>query len=242
MKTLLFVLAFAVTGIVSGCRPKKPAYQNRTMDEWLQILKADTNSPGNPLRIAQISYDNKWQTVIVEVPLSYDLLKDCDFFEKNGKLGLAIGDRGLSTFCERATNGNCLLGFDENNIHFGTNHIRAEFFISNPLNLDRPLHAEGPIAQLVSSNSIQVNAHVFPTASFDGVVLWADLSVSNATFSIELLDTNGNHIKTISGVTSNGVINERWNLVGDSGNIYPRDAFSPIFRVGISNSLSGKKP
>ena len=39
MKTLLFVLAFAVAGIVSGCNPKKPAYQNRTMDEWFKYSK-----------------------------------------------------------------------------------------------------------------------------------------------------------------------------------------------------------
>ena len=212
------------------------------MVQWLNTLKANTNSSDDPLKIVQIINDDQSGNVEFEVPMSYDLLAaheilEKDGMEKNGKFDLIINSRAFSTGCWRATNGNCILGCDANDFTPGTNQVQVEFFIFNPSNMDRILMATGPIAEFVSSNVCRANEHVTFDYSKGEAVLWADLSIQNASFSIELLDTNANHIKTISGITTNGVINERWNLIGDSGKIYPHDSFNAVYHIALVNSL-----
>ena len=204
------------------------------MAKWLQILRANTNSTEDPLKITRITYDKKFEAMAVEVPMSYDLLKKHDFLGRKGKFNLILNGGILLTYCERATNGTCLLGFDKNLLRPGTNQIQVVFYITK---MDNPLIATGPVTEFVSSNVCQVNSHVFLDRN-GMVVLWADLSVSNAVYSIELLHTNGNLIKTITGRTTNGTINERWNLTDDAGNIYPLGSFEAVYHVAIPNSVS----
>jgi hypothetical protein len=132
---------------------RKPTYQGRSMVQWLKILKTNSNPAGEPLKIVHIINRAESDVVTVEVPMSYDLLKKYDFFERNGKLGLMINERGFSTFNARAANGDCLLGFDKNNLNLGTNQIQVEFFIHNSSDRDRPLYAEGPIVEFVITNN-----------------------------------------------------------------------------------------
>ena len=234
----LLCVAGIVAIVVIGCAPKGPTFQGHNMVQWLQILRANTNSTENPLKIVQMIYDNKFEVTTVEVALSYDLLKERDFLGENGKFNLIINGRDLSTNCSRATNGDCLCEFDKNVLNPGTNQIQVAFSI---FKMDQPLYVTGPITEFVSSNICRVNEHV-TIDRFKGVaVLWADLSIPNAIFSIELLDTNGNHIKTISGITTNGVINERWDLIGDSGKSYPYDSFNAVYHLALTNSLSQTK-
>jgi hypothetical protein len=234
-------VAGIVAIVVIGCGPKERTSQGHTMVQWLKILKSNTNSTDDPLKIVKIINDDKFGNVEFEVPMSYDLLKEHDFLEKNGKFDLSINSRLLSTYCGRATNGNCILGCGINDFTPGTNQVQVEFFISNPSDIDRSLYATGPITEFVSSNICRVNEHV-TIDRFKGVaILWADLSIPNASFSIELLDTNGSHIKTISGITTNGVINERWDLTGDSGKRYSFDSFNAVYHVALANSLSQTK-
>lgn len=217
--------------------PPKPTYQGQNMAQWLKKLRTDTNSIDDPLKIIRITKYDKSGNVEFELPLSYDLLKKYDFFERHGKIHLMIGEKALSTYCERATNGNLILGCDINDFTRGTNQVRAVFFIFNPSNKERFLHAESPPAEFVSDKAIYIHPKIF-TGRDNQIILWAELSVSNADYSIDLLDTNNNSIKTFTEHTSDGTINEQWNLIGDSGKIYPRDAFGVIYHVAVSN-LSG---
>lgn len=217
--------------------PVQPTRQGLTISQWLQKLRSNTNSTENPLKIAKITNKRDRDIVEFEVPLSYDLLAKYDFLEGNGRLHLLSGAHTLSTYCERATNGNCILGCDANAFTPGTNQIKVQFFILNPSNIDRSLYATGPVANFVSSNVCQVNEQITFDRSSGKIVLWADLSIPDAIYNIELLDTNGDHIKTISGVTTNGTINERWNLIGDSGKKYPFNAFNAVFHITRTNAL-----
>lgn len=134
---------------------KEPTFQNHNMAQWLGILKTDTDSAGDPLRIGQIIYNNKSRIGAVEVPLSYELVKKYDFCERQGKFDLVINGRYVSTTCWRATNGNCSLAFDQTELNPGTNQIRIWFMINNPSDIDHFLHATGPITRLVSSNAFR---------------------------------------------------------------------------------------
>lgn len=211
--------------------------QGHNMSQWLKILGTNTNSTDDPLKIVKITSDDKFGNVEVEVPMAYDLLERYDFLQNKGKFDLSINGRVLSTGCRRATNGNCILGCGANAFTPGTNQVQVQFFITNPSNKDRSLYATGPVAEFVSSNVCSVSEQVFRDSK-GMVVLWADLSISNARYNIELLDTNGGHIKTISGITSNGVINEKWNLVGDSGKSYSFDSFDAVYHIALTNSFA----
>ncbi|MGO8681702.1 MAG: hypothetical protein ACLQU6_12385 [Limisphaerales bacterium] len=234
----LLCVAGTVAIVVTGCGPKEPTVQGHNMVQWLQILRANTNSTENPLKLVQMIYDKKFEVISAEVAMAYNLLKEHDFLGENGQFNLIINGRSLSTYCSRATNGDCLCEFDNNVLNPGTNQIQVAFSI---FKMDQPLYATGPITEFVSSNICRVNEHV-TIDHFKGVaILWADLSIPNAIFNIELLDTNGNHIKIISGVTTNGVINERWDLIGDSGYKYTNDPINAVYHVMISNSPSETK-
>src|SRR6185312_7243648 len=123
MKKLLCLAI--IVGIVVGCNRQVLTYQGHNIDQWLQILRADTNSIENPLTISKIIYDGQLGNPAVEVPMSYDLLKQNDFLQIHGKFDLSVNDRVLSVYTSQATNGNCLLNFDKDSLHFGTNQIQA---------------------------------------------------------------------------------------------------------------------
>jgi hypothetical protein len=130
----------------------EPTNQGRNIIQWLQILRADANAVDSPLNIISISNNGAAGFVAVEVPLLYNLLEKNGFLAGNGKLGFVVNDKNISTYSERALNGNCKMKSELNNFVLGTNRLQVEIVISNPLNTDRPLHAIGPIAELVITN------------------------------------------------------------------------------------------
>jgi hypothetical protein len=128
--------------------PKKPTFQGRTMNQWLNMLKTSHNASNHPLEIIRITTSSK--SCNAEIQLSYDLLKKYDLLEGNGKMDLVVNGQGESTSNTRATNNNLILTCNANDFVRGTNRIRVAFFIHNSLNRDRPLYAEGSITQFVS--------------------------------------------------------------------------------------------
>lgn len=125
------------------------------MAQWLAKLKTNTKSTEHPLTIRHILYDNRSGIGNVEVALSYQLIKRHDFFGRRGAFSLRVNGSYQTTACLPATNGNCFLLFDYSKLNQGTNHIQVYFMIINPSNLDFPLNATGPVAELVLSNSNQ---------------------------------------------------------------------------------------
>jgi len=155
-KLAIFIIGIALTACGAAyllLQPKERTFENRNMAQWLRILSKDPNNSESPLRIVQILQYDGPETYAAEVPLSYDLIKQHDFCERNGKLDLIINGRHVSTSCWLGNNGNCLLPFDKSHLNPGTNQIQVYFFINNPSDIDHFLHAEGPITELISSNS-----------------------------------------------------------------------------------------
>jgi hypothetical protein len=241
----LLCVVFVVAGVVVGCGPTETTYQGRTIDQWLQMLKANTNSTEDPLKIARTVHDNESRVVTVEVPLAYDLLKEHDFLIEgngplSGKLSFVVNGQIRSSFCERATNGYCLMSVSENDFafHIGTNQLRVEFVIFGPWGKNHHyLYATGPITEFVSSNICHINPYIGSTY-FKGVILYADLSASNVAYTIDLQTPAGDHIRTFYGNTTNSIVNERWDLTDDHGNIYTNPSVNAVYYVKLPNSLS----
>lgn len=119
------------------------------MREWLGTLSTETNAARDPLRIVQVIGNKESHVGTVEVPLSCDLVKKYSFSETNGKFDLIINGRQETSGCWPATNGNCLLPFDQGNLKPGTNTIQVWFMIQNPSDIDHFLWATGPTTQVV---------------------------------------------------------------------------------------------
>jgi hypothetical protein len=160
---IILVVLIAYAAFLFSCRIKEPTFQERsrqghTMSQWLKILRANTNSIDDPLKIVRITRNSKSRYVEIEVPISYDLLIAHDFLdksgtEKNGKFDLVVNSRVLSTGCERSTNGNCILGCDIRDFANGTNQVQVEFFVFNLVGAASAISSTGPITQFVTTNN-----------------------------------------------------------------------------------------
>jgi hypothetical protein len=64
------------------------------------------------------------------------------------------------------------------------------------------------------------------------------LSASNAAYTIDLQTPSGDRIKTFSGNTSNGIVNERWDLTDEHGNICTNPSVNAVYNVKLPHSLS----
>ena len=216
---------------------RRPTFSGFTMTQWLKILNSKPDSNENELRILHIINNVESGLVTVDVPLSYDLLIDHDFLGRNGQLDLTINGQACLISNRRASDGDCLFDFNNDSLDFGTNWIQMVFFIKNFSNRDRPLYAEGPISQFNSSNFCRID-HFFLDFTTNGLILYSKVAFSNASYNIELLSTDGFHIKTISGFTTNGIIDERWNLTDAQGAKYPYQSVKAVYRISCTNSLS----
>jgi hypothetical protein len=130
-----------------------------------------------------------------------------------------------------------LLEFNGSELHPGTNRIRIDFVIYNFTNINQCLFATSPITNFVSPDICHINTNAPPRGD-KAVVLRADLSVSNADYSIKLWQQFDGYMKTIVGSTTNGVINETWNRNDDVGNVYESGVVTATYHVVVSNSVA----
>lgn len=133
--------------------------------------------------------------------------------------------------CERATNGHCLLAWNINYDPPGKHNMRARLICENPKLLHWDAIAViGPALTFYSSNACQF----FESGSmFDdkGAYLDAKLREQVATYRIELKTAKGKHIKTITGSTTNGMIESDWDLADEHGKNFKEDSFDGFFYV-----------
>jgi len=148
---LVAILGFATSfGIRWWLQPR---HEGRTMAQWLRVLSSEPGMSGSPLDIIRTHVDTKPHTVVLEVPLSYDLLREHDFFDGWGKIGVVIGRRAYSVPCLRGTNGNCLLLLDwgREQIAPGPHEVQVDFMITSRA-FDH-LHSVGSARAIIFDNS-----------------------------------------------------------------------------------------
>ena len=114
----------------------------------MQILRQGTNAP---LQIAGVGSESS--TVEFEVLLSYDLLRKYDFVERNGRLHLIINERVLTPYCDRAKNGDVILGCDLRDLSFGTNYVQAELTIYQMVGAAPAITGTGPVFDFIRNKA-----------------------------------------------------------------------------------------
>lgn len=246
---------------------KDPLYQGRPLS---QLLRNDqtggTNglTLGEMLTVRQVFTGGEADTAVFEVPVKYDAATNVGFIHLLVDGGLdasSQGEEGDRQIWERATNGNCLLSWTTMYDPPGKHAIQAEFIAGgmervvlikpdgtpfvdyvekDPGKAGTVVKVKGPAVAYVSTNICQ-----FSTAydHFDthGATLYARLPESNGIYSIELTTTQGTHLKTLTGTTSNGVIKVHWDLIGEQGHRFTNTEFNSTFDVTLPGSGRSQK-
>lgn len=130
-------------------------YKGRTMDQWLRLLALEPGRPGSPLDITRVHVSTNLHTVeffsgnpyssdrqslglarvperTVEVPLSYDLLREHKALGRAGYFNLLIDGYRVRTKLLRGTNGSCLIPLPGYMMTPGPHQVVVEFVIRAP--------------------------------------------------------------------------------------------------------------
>jgi hypothetical protein len=144
------LVSIIVTGYpLVEVRLGEPRVKGKTMAQWLKILASDPGNSNSPLDIIRVHVDTNLHA-IVEIPLSYDLLREHNFLKGSGRIYPVIDGAGETAQPLRGTNGNCLFPLPWN-MRPGPHAVQVDFAIwgSSP---DR-LHARGSATTIVFTNS-----------------------------------------------------------------------------------------
>jgi hypothetical protein len=215
-------------------------YQQYHKQKALRPFLSGTN---RNLELKQVITGEEPDIATFEVPAKYDLLK------YPNQLHLVVdpqdedrssGKGGEFQDCSRATNGNCLLEWNTTFDPPGQHHLRANLYCFGTTK-ENGLFIDGPILPFYSSNTVQFDPFY---SDYDdrGAILYGKVAKTNVTYSIELKTPDGIHIRTITGGTSNGIIEEHWDLTDDHGNKVTNASFNADFHVMLpgesTNSVS----
>jgi hypothetical protein len=217
------------------------SYQGRPLND---VIRNENVTGTNRLSLAQLMTPRQIITgdepedLTFELPVSYDVITNL------GALVLLVDaemdipmipDRGARIQdCKRATNGDCLLVwhaiYDPPGRHavqvqlIHTDWRQAEYF------------DKSPAIPVVTSNLCQFS---LDSATYDverGATFHARLPESNGRYTIECLTTNGEHLATLTGSTTNGEFKTVWNLVDDHGHRLNGETFNSIVRLTLPDS------
>jgi hypothetical protein len=192
---------------------------------------------GQMLTLKQIITGAEPETITFEMPVKYDVVTNlgnlCLFIDTNND-DCDEGCNVQQMACNRADNGDCLLVWSTIYESSGKHALQAGLVVEDlpPNNPD----LSGPLLPVTITNFCQFS---IASAYFDpatGATFHAKLPESNGNYTIELNDTNGTLLKTITGGTSNGVIKVHWNLIDDHRQRFTGNFFNSVFHITLPDS------
>ena len=188
------------------------------------------------LTLRQVTTGKEPDIVTFELPIRYDVLTNigtvqllCDSDPRE--------DSPQAEDCKRATNGNCLLAWDTTYDPPGRHFLQAELSIDE--SLTRPsqrvvdpqeLTLRGPLVAFFSTNVLQF----FPLGnvySDKGAFFRARLAQRVGSCSLTLTSPSGEHLRTITSSTTNGIVELNWDLICENGTRYTNESFNSSWTV-----------
>jgi len=225
----------AVTNVV--------VYHGRPLANFLcnrNISGSNKLSLAEMLTLRQVITGDEPEVVTFEAPIAFDSLTNL------GELQLFVdpvddpdypGDEGcyaVVSACKRATNGSCLIAWSTSYECPGMHALQLGLELNEPDESTGEIF--GPLLAVTVSNLCQFSA---ASANYDletGATFHAKLPEQSASYVIDMSDTNGVHLKTISGSTTNGVIKEHWDLVDERGARFTNGVFNCLFDLTLPES------
>jgi hypothetical protein len=228
----------------SMTNPAGPIFNGKPLGELLRNKTAATTNQPNLLEILtvkQIITGAEPDTATFELPVNYDVATSLGRIHLVVDGGLAasisFGDGERQT-CKRATNGNCLLGWDTTYNPPGMHAIQAEFIgTKDPYREDdeHTLKVQGPPLPYLSTNLCQFDA-AYASFNESGAILYARLAESNGNYIIKIRSPSGELVRTLKGSTTNGVVKVHWDLKDEHGRRYTNDSFDSTFDITLPDS------
>ena len=196
------------------------------------------------LTLRQIATGDEPGLATFELPISYDALTNigtlrllCDA-DPNDKDSDAAADLEEN---DRATNGNCRLVWNTTYDPPGKHFLQVGLTIykwrpSRRRNDDgEEITLKGPLFCFVSTNVLQF----FPMGDVfneKGAFFHVKLAQPVGSYSLELMTPSGEHVHTITGSTTNGIVEVHWDLLYDGGKRYTNDSLSSTWNVTFADA------
>ncbi|MDB6110546.1 MAG: hypothetical protein JWR69_2296 [Pedosphaera sp.] len=223
----------------SGTGSKEPMYQGQPLSKVLRNEKVSGKTPltlDELLTVKQIITGAEPNLATFELPISYDVVTNLGDLHLLVDVGSEKGSTrrgGELQDCERATNGNCLLVWNNTYDPPGQHAVQAQLRgWAKPPNT---FEVKGPVVPFLSTNICQFDPFYAEFGS-NGGILYAKLPETNGIYTIELKSPAEEHIRTFTGTTSNGVINVDWDGKDDQGHKYTGDSLRSVFQVTLPDS------
>lgn len=216
-------------------------YKNQPLNQVLcnrAVRGSNEVSLDSMFTLHQVTTGQEPELITFQLAISYDVLTNINargqpFLEllldsPSDALVEPRADR-----CIRATNGDCLLLWRSVYDPPGQHALQALLTLE-----ERGVHpghslVRGPVAPFFSSNICQLYPASFTA---DGASLRARLPEPNGQFNIEIKALDGHHVRTLTGSTSNGMIDILWDLLDEQGRVYTNDSFESIFAIRLPDS------
>lgn len=216
-------------------------YHGRPLAEVLRNMNsAGTNrlSLAELLTPHQIITGAEPETVTLEIPIAYDVLTNVGtldlYVDPATNTDSDVGAYALQCEFSRATSGDCLLAWSTIYECPGK-HALTMGLTLNDLPPDKQDFG-GIMLPFEVTNLCQFStgsAHFDPET---GATWRARLPEKNASYIVECVTTNGTHLKTLTGNTTNGLIKLHWDLVDDHGQRLNDDFFNSVFHITLTDS------
>jgi hypothetical protein len=230
---------------VCGSTNAEPIYENLPVSQWLQsktLINPNKLSFVKLLTLKQVSRPDEMGIVRFEAPVKYDPVKTNNGLGGDVRFGFLNNDGDFVEFTfsgwERAADGGSHLWWNINYNAPGRHEIRADLRYSDGMN---QLEIIGPSLQYDSSNVCRF-FEGYSLFDSTGALLQARLREQTAKFRIELKTQKGKHLKTITGSTTNGVINLEWDLKDNHGKKFKGDSFEGAFYVTYPDDTHTNEP
>jgi len=212
--------------------PLSDAIRNGSFGGTNHIALADLLTP------RQIVTGDEPENLTFEIPVNYDVITNqggLTLFVDADQENLDEPDSGgkVQEF-ERATNNDCLLVWHTIFDPAGPHAVQVEIFWTT--GKGGYYMAVGRAIPVTTTNLCQFS---FDSSTYDvelGSRFHARLPEKNGIFSIECVTTNGAHLATLSGSTTNGEFNVVWNLVDDHGHRLNGETFNSIVHLTLPDS------
>jgi hypothetical protein len=188
--------------------------------------------PNNPLTLTKVITGDEPVTTTFEVPVSYDAVTAAGFFHLNLDGFGATGEQ-----LTRATNGHCLLKFNQYFDPPGQHYLSANFRMGGQA-------ADGRLLPFLSTNELQFEPS---GAMFDdsGAYLDAKIFVDQTDYVINLYDTsttNEAFMLSITNTAYNGMIQQDWGVTNTDGSPFTGTSVRAEFLLTSAAPAGGKGP
>jgi hypothetical protein len=190
----------------------------------------------NPLTLKQVITGEEPDIVTFEIPVSYNALTNMGGLELS-----ANSENTILSDLECATNGNCLLVLNTSYEKPGLLNFQATLSLNDGPDDSSIRSVNGTLATYDSPNVVQFFEE---SSGFDdsGATFYAEVTnLSAADYVIEIKTSDGAHIRSITNSTSDGVINETWDLTDENGDAFEGDEVDVDFNVTPANANQPKK-